>query len=84
MSVSWWTSSRSSTQGGNCVEVGFDLLAWRKSSRSGSQGGQCVEVAERGATWYVRDSKDRRGPVLSVNGAAWAAFTDAVRRGRIG
>ncbi|GAA3510980.1 DUF397 domain-containing protein [Actinocatenispora rupis] len=80
----WWKSSRSTSQGGNCIEVAVDTLDWRTSSRSTGQGGQCAEVAERGATWYVRDSKDRQGPVLSMAGAAWAAFTDAVRGNRLG
>jgi Domain of unknown function (DUF397) len=39
--VRWRKSSRSSSQGGNCVEV----AQWRKSSRSSDQGGACVEVA---------------------------------------
>ncbi|MCO6011645.1 DUF397 domain-containing protein [Actinoallomurus purpureus] len=39
--VQWRKSSRSSSQGGQCVEV----ARWRKSSRSSSQGGNCVEVA---------------------------------------
>ncbi|MCO5999667.1 DUF397 domain-containing protein [Actinoallomurus rhizosphaericola] len=40
--VQWRKSSRSSSQGGNCVEV---AALWRKSSRSSGQGGACVEVA---------------------------------------
>ncbi|MCO5967324.1 DUF397 domain-containing protein [Actinoallomurus soli] len=39
--VRWRKSSRSSDQGGQCVEV----AEWRKSSRSSDQGGDCVEVA---------------------------------------
>ncbi|GAA4626259.1 hypothetical protein GCM10023196_033750 [Actinoallomurus vinaceus] len=39
--VPWRKSSRSSGQGGDCVEV----APWRKSSRSSGQGGNCVEVA---------------------------------------
>ncbi|GAA4624949.1 hypothetical protein GCM10023196_027190 [Actinoallomurus vinaceus] len=39
--VRWRKSSRSSDQGGQCVEV----AQWRKSSRSSDQGGNCVEVA---------------------------------------
>jgi uncharacterized protein DUF397 len=41
----WRKSSRSGSNGGNCVEV---AVMWRKSSRSGGNGGHCVEVA---AVW---------------------------------
>jgi hypothetical protein len=37
----WRKSSRSGSNGGECVEV----AQWRKSSRSGDNGGECVEVA---------------------------------------
>lgn len=75
----WWTSSRSTSQGGQCVEVAVEHLRWHTSSRSTGQGGNCVEVAGAEARWYVRDSKDRQGPVLSVTAPAWAAFVSAVR-----
>jgi hypothetical protein len=71
----WWKSSRSSGQGGQCVEV----AVWRKSSRSSGQGGNCVEVAATGATWYVRDSKDPDGPILTVTDSAWDSFLTHVR-----
>jgi len=38
----WRKSSRSNSQGGDCVEI----AVWRKSSRSSTQGGDCVEVAQ--------------------------------------
>lgn len=38
----WRKSSRSSGNGGNCVEI----ADWRKSSRSSGNGGDCVEIAE--------------------------------------
>lgn len=60
-----------------------DKLRWWKSSRSTSQGGACVEIASATSTWYVRDSKDRQGPALAVSGAAWAAFTNTLRAGRL-
>ncbi|MGX9227486.1 DUF397 domain-containing protein [Streptomyces albus] len=41
-------------------------LTWRKSSYSGPDGGNCLEVAETPGTVHVRDSKEQRGPVLSV------------------
>jgi hypothetical protein len=50
-------------------------LDWFKSSYSSSQGDDCVEVAtSRPGAVYVRDSKDERGPQLSVPPGAWAAF----------
>ncbi|GHJ22637.1 DUF397 domain-containing protein [Streptomyces albus] len=49
-------------------------LAWRKSSYSGSCGGNCVEVARAPGTVHVRDSKEQRGPVLSVPPREWAVF----------
>ena len=49
-------------------------LRWFKSSYSGSDGGDCVEVATASATVYVRDSKDRKGPVLRFSPAEWSAF----------
>jgi len=39
--VKWRKARRSSSNGGNCVEVGV----WRKSSYSSANGGDCIEVA---------------------------------------
>jgi hypothetical protein len=41
ISEQWRKSSRSGSNGGECVEV----MPWRKSSRSGDNGGDCVEVS---------------------------------------
>ena len=48
---------------------------WRTSTKSGTNGGNCVEVADNlpGAV-VVRDSKDKRGPVLVFEPGAWQAF----------
>ena len=43
--VTWFKSSYSTSNGGNCVEV---AVGWRKSSYSTSNGGGCVEV---GMAW---------------------------------
>lgn len=67
----WFTSSYSGSDGGNCVEV---AVPWHKSSYSGGSGGNCVEVAEADNAVYVRDTKDRGGPALSVPGGQWSAF----------
>lgn len=51
--LTWVTSSYSSEEGGECVEV---AVTWRTSSYSSEEGGQCVEV---GAAW--RTSNHRAG-----------------------
>jgi hypothetical protein len=48
---------------------------WRKSSRSSnSGGGNCIEIRNLPGRVVVRDSKDRRGPVLTVTAREWRAF----------
>ncbi|WP_406014763.1 DUF397 domain-containing protein [Streptomyces sp. NBC_00984] len=47
---------------------------WRKSSYSNGTGGECVEVADLHSTVDVRDSKQPRGPHISVRRSAWARF----------
>ncbi|MFH8385156.1 DUF397 domain-containing protein [Kitasatospora sp. NPDC018058] len=49
-------------------------LVWFKSSYSINEGGQCVEVAETPGLVHVRDSKDKNGPQLAFDPAAWEAF----------
>lgn len=49
-------------------------LAWFKSTYSTNEGAQCVEVAETPGTVHVRDSKDKSGPQLAFEPAAWEAF----------
>jgi Domain of unknown function (DUF397) len=70
--VEWRKATRTTNNGGNCVEVG----AWRKATRSTNNGGNCVEVAHqnRGVV-VVRDSKDRDGGTLVVSPHAWEALT---------
>ena len=53
---------------------------WRKSTRS-STNGSCVEVRRSAGTVQVRDTKDRRGPVLAFPPGAWQEFIGAVRAG---
>jgi hypothetical protein len=70
--VTWRKASYSSSNGGNCVEVG----TWRKASYSGSNGGECVEVGTgRPAVVAVRDSKDPQGPALAFAPDQWLTFT---------
>ena len=48
--------------------------SWFKSSYSTGSGGECVEVAAHAGIVYVRDSKDKAGPTLGFDHAAWTAF----------
>ncbi|MFI5830521.1 DUF397 domain-containing protein [Streptomyces sp. NPDC051578] len=66
--LTWFKSSYSGSDGGNCVEVGY---AWQKSTYSGDEGGQCVEVAPCADRVHVRDSKVPHGPVLTLSPATW-------------
>ncbi|MFJ8732846.1 DUF397 domain-containing protein [Streptomyces bauhiniae] len=74
--LTWFRSSYSGTEGGQCVEVS---LAWLKSSYSGTEGGDCVEVAACPNTVHVRDSKAPAGPTLHLSPTAWANFLTAER-----
>ncbi|MEV7773086.1 DUF397 domain-containing protein [Kitasatospora sp. NPDC086791] len=49
-------------------------LSWFKSSYSTNEGAECVEVAETPGVVHVRDSKDKSGPQLAFEPAAWEAF----------
>jgi hypothetical protein len=55
-------------------------LTWRKSTRSAANG-HCVEIAEVPGVIYVRDSKDKTGPVLTFDESTWAGFVAGVRDG---
>ncbi|MFI8350483.1 DUF397 domain-containing protein [Streptomyces sp. NPDC085596] len=76
--LTWFKSTYSDGEGGQCVEV---ALPWRKSSYSDGDGGQCVEVAACPATIHVRDSKQNptTAPTLSVPTTAWQAFLGLVQ-----
>lgn len=77
--LSWFKSSYSGSNGGECIEV---AVAWRKSSYSGSNGGDCVEVAACPETIHVRDSKDTSKSCLIATPEAWAEFVSyAAQRG---
>ncbi len=52
---------------------------WRKSSLSGTNG--CVEIAVINGNIAVRDSKERKGPVLTFTPGEWKAFVGGVRNG---
>ncbi|MFD4032273.1 DUF397 domain-containing protein [Streptomyces sp. NPDC058637] len=76
--LSWFKSSYSGNEGGNCVEV---ALEWTRSTYSGNQGGDCVEVAACPRAVHVRDSKDLAVPALTLSPAAWSAFLGQVAAG---
>ncbi|MFE6189187.1 DUF397 domain-containing protein [Streptomyces sp. NPDC056465] len=67
----WFKSSYSGSEGGECLEVAYD---WRKSSYSSEQGGACLEVAAHPTAVHVRDSKNPEGPTFTVAPAAWSSF----------
>ncbi|BCL28854.1 DUF397 domain-containing protein [Streptomyces aurantiacus] len=75
--LSWFKSSYSGSQGGECVEV---AVQWTKSSYSGSEG-ECVEIAMAQttatgtlSTIHIRDSKTPTAPTLTVAPTTWSAF----------
>ncbi|MFJ9950365.1 DUF397 domain-containing protein [Kitasatospora sp. NPDC091207] len=51
-------------------------LTWFKSTYSGNEGTACVEIAETPEVIHVRDSKDKSGPQLAFEPAAWQAFVE--------
>lgn len=53
--------------------------SWRKARAS--SGGNCVEITDTAADVWVRDSKDRHGPVLHFTRHEWTAFLAGVRNG---
>ena len=75
--LTWFKSSYSSSEGGDCIEVAY---AWRKSSYSGSEGGDCIEVAAHPAAIHIRDSKLPAGANLTVSPGTWTEFLSQVTR----
>ncbi len=98
--VTWRKASYSTSNGGNCVEVGtwrkatysgsnggacIEVGEWRKASHSNSNGGECVEVAPTSAPAIaVRDSKDPDGPKLAFTPGDWRSFTRRLKTGTPG
>lgn len=54
---------------------------WIKARKSAGNGGNCVELRRCDDVIEVRDSKDRRGPVLRFTSAELDAFLDGARHG---
>jgi hypothetical protein len=64
--------------------VHAEPIRWIKSSWSYSNG-NCVEAAALpDGTIAVRDSKNPRGPVLTLTPGQWRAFTQGIRAGDFG
>ncbi|RFS84891.1 DUF397 domain-containing protein [Actinomadura spongiicola] len=94
--IIWRTSSHSTGNGGECVEIGswhksshsakegecVEVGPWRKSSWSGEQG-NCLEVVADEAVVLARDSKNPDGPILGFGTEAWSAFLTTVKRGQL-
>ena len=60
----------------------LDAAVWKKSSRSNGNGGNnCVEVAALDTVVAVRDSKNRTGPALVFDPAAWTNFVASAKEG---
>jgi hypothetical protein len=57
-------------------------VCWRKSTFSGASG--CVEIAETAEHVWVRDTKDRSGPVLGFTRHEWSAFLAGAVAGEFG
>jgi hypothetical protein len=54
---------------------------WHKSTRSSGNQGNCVEVATNlSGVVGVRDSKDRRGPVLTFDPQSWRSFLEYAKQ----
>ena len=54
-------------------------MEWLKSSFC--EASSCVEVNLSGPVVFVRDSKDREGPVLCFTRQEWTAFLDGAKGG---
>jgi hypothetical protein len=84
----WRKSSRSSGNGGHCVEIARVPVpdeGWCKPVRPASGLSDCVEPTPPPAPprdiVAVRDSKNPGGGALAFPTGLWQMFTDAVRRG---
>lgn len=56
-------------------------LVWRKSQACASSA--CVEVAEHSSSFFVRDSKNAEGSVLTFDRAEWGAFITGIKTGAL-
>ncbi|MET9081546.1 DUF397 domain-containing protein [Streptomyces sp. NPDC004237] len=73
--LSWFKSSYSDGEGGQCLEAAY---TWRKSSYSGGEGGDCLEVRTHPSAIHIRDSKRRAAPHLTLSLSSWSAFLTGI------
>ncbi|MEU1514712.1 DUF397 domain-containing protein [Streptomyces sp. NPDC005811] len=70
--LTWFKSSYSDGEGGECLEAAY---TWRKSTYSSGEGGECLELATcTPHTIHLRDSKHPDGPRLTLSSPAWGEF----------
>ncbi|MGW3206552.1 DUF397 domain-containing protein [Streptomyces sp. NPDC001135] len=69
--LSWFKSSHSDGEGGQCLELAY---TWRKSTHSGGEGGDCLEMAAHPTAIHLRDSKQPAAPHLTLTPSAWSVF----------
>ncbi len=62
------------------IDLQMHDVSWRKSRRSIAHGA-CVEIAPLTGSIAVRDSVDRRGPVIKYSARSWRAFLADVKGG---
>jgi hypothetical protein len=75
--LSWFKSSHSGGEGGECLEVAY---TWCQSSHSDGEGGECLKISPCPHTIHIRDSKNPTGPHLSLCPTAWSTFLAPYRR----
>ncbi|KUN08750.1 toxin [Streptomyces yokosukanensis] len=76
--LTWFKSSYSDGEGGDCVELAY---TWRKSTYSDGEGGQCLEVATHPTAIHIRDSKQPIASHLTLSHSTWSAFLSEISRG---
>lgn len=54
-------------------------LNWRKASYSSNGGAECIEVGNYNSRMFVRDSKDKSGPMLRFGPRTWITFLRDVK-----
>jgi hypothetical protein len=62
------------------MQASENNVTWVKSSLSYANG-NCLEVSDLGSEVGVRNSRDRKGPVLRFTPDEWQAFLGGVRNG---
>lgn len=55
---------------------------WYKASRSTENGGNCVELTATNSLITIRDSKDPRGPVVTMKRNDFRHFTEMFKNSR--